>query len=408
MSYSLHSSRSAHRRICTVSRKKWFPKNLGRDEQGGCRLVFARALSSQQSRGFATKIADFRSDTVTLPSRGMLEAGMNARLGDDVMGEDPSVRELEDTMATLFGKDTALFVPTGTMANLVAILAHCHTRASEIIIGQESHLNLWEGGHVAGMGGIYARQLPEDEWTAELDPEKIKDAIRDDSDDHWPETKLLCLENTHNMCGGVALSSSYMNQMADLAHGLGLKCHVDGARIFNSVVAQNVQPKDLCEKIDSIAVCFSKGLGSPLGSVLIGDSEMIRLAKRARKRCGGGMRQAGVVAAMGLYAIQNNVSRLAEDHVRAKRIGAELKANGLTMLRNGVVDSNIVYFSLPEDTRTPTKELASRASEKYGVKFGAGYSKGGKLFRIVTHLGVDDEDTDRCIEAVVNLYNNDC
>jgi threonine aldolase len=333
----------------------------------------------------------------------MLEAGMNARLGDDVMGEDPSVLELEETMATLFGKEKALFVPTGTMANLIAILAHCHTRASEIIIGKESHLNLWEGGHVAGMGGIYARQLPEGEFTAELDPEHIKDAVRDDSDDHWPETKLLCLENTHNMCGGVALSSDYMNQMGDLAHDLGLTCHVDGARIFNSVVAQNVQPKVLCQKIDSIAVCFSKGLGSPLGSVLIGESELIRLAKRARKRCGGGMRQAGVVASMGLYAVRNNVDRLAEDHARAKRVGAELMANGLIMLRDGVVDSNIVYFSLPEDTMTPTQDLARRANENYGVKFGAGYSKGGKLFRIVTHLGVDDEATDRCIEAVVNL-----
>lgn len=329
---------------------------------------------------------------------------MSAPLGDDVMGEDPSVLELEETMANMFGKEKAIFVPTGTMANLVGLLAHCHTRASEIIIGQESHLNLWEGGHVAGLGGIYARQLPEDDFSAELDPEQVKDAIRDDSDDHWPETKLLCLENTHNMCGGVALSADYMHRMATLAHETGLKVHVDGARIFNSVVAQNISPKELCEKVDSLTVCFSKGLGSPLGSVFIGEAEVVRLAKRARKRCGGGMRQAGVVASMAMYAVNNNVDRLADDHVRAKRIGSELKRAGLKLLRGGVVDSNIVYFSLPEDSAIQTQDLARQASGRYGVKFGGGYSKGGKLFRIVTHLGVDDEDTDRCIEAIVNLY----
>jgi len=399
MSSLLYSFHGARRMACTVARKKRSLLLFSSEH-----VTAGGTLSSGLVRGLSTKVADFRSDTVTLPSREMLEVGMNAQLGDDVMGEDPTVRELEETMAAMFGKESALFVPTGTMANLVAILAHCHTRANEIIIGQESHLNLWEGGHVAGMGGIYARQLREDDFTAELDPEQIKDSVRDDSDDHWPQTKLLCLENTHNMCGGVALSPEYMNRMGDLAHSLGLACHVDGARIFNSIVAQNVQPKDLCEKIDSISVCLSKGLGSPLGSVLIGGTEIIRLAKRARKRCGGGMRQAGVVAAMGLYAVQNNVTRLAEDHVRAKRIGAELKANGLNLLRDGVIDSNIVYFSLPEDTMTLTSDLARQASQIYGVKFGAGYSKGGKLFRIVTHLGVDDEDTDRCLEAVVNLY----
>lgn len=334
----------------------------------------------------------------------MLQAAVTAPLGDDVMGEDPSVVELETYMADLFGKEKALFVPTGTMANLVALLAHCHTRASEVIFGQESHLCLWEGGHAAGLGGIHTRQLQEDAMTAELDMNQVKDAVRTDQDDHWPETKLLCLENTHNMCGGVAMSVDYMDRMASLAHSMNMKCHVDGARIFNSTVAQRITPKELCKSVDSISVCFSKGLGAPLGSVLIGESEVIRLAKRARKRCGGGMRQAGVVAAMGLYAVQNNVERLSQDHVRAKRIGAELQSNGLHLLRDGIIDSNIVYFSLPEDSKIETKDLARRAAKEYGVKFGGDYSKGGKLFRIVTHLGVNDEDTDRTIEAVVNLY----
>lgn len=361
-------------------------------------------LQIQSLWSSSSRAADFRSDTVTLPTKEMLEAATSAPLGDDVMGEDPTVSALEEYMADLFGKEKALFVPTGTMANLVALLAHCHTRAAEVIIGQESHLCLWEGGHAAGLGGIHTRQLLEDEMTAELDADQIRDAVRTDDDDHWPETKLLCLENTHNMCGGIALSPDYMNRMGDLAHSMNLKCHVDGARVFNSVVAQNVAPTELCKSIDSISVCFSKGLGAPLGSVLIGESEMIRLAKRARKRCGGGMRQAGVAAAMGYYAVRNNVERLVDDNVRAKRIGTELKANGLNLLRDGIIDSNIVYFSLPKDSKIETKDLARRASEDYGVRFAGGYSKGGKLFRIVTHMGVNDEDTDRVIEAVVNLH----
>ena len=196
---------------------------------------------------------------------------------------------------------------------------------------------------------------------------------------------------------------TYMSEMAALAHGLNLKCHVDGARIFNSIVAHGVSAKEMCKDVDSIAVCFSKGLGAPAGSVLVGESEMIRLAKRARKRCGGGMRQAGVIAAMARYAAENNVERLQEDHVRARRIGAELKANGLNVLRDGKVDTNIVYFSLPEDSKIKTADLAQHAKDKYGVEFGAGYSKGGKLFRLVTHMGVSDEDTDRTIECIVNL-----
>lgn len=362
--------------------------------------------TAARKRSLSTKlsVADFRSDTVTLPSREMLETAMHAPLGDDVMGEDPTILELEEHMANLFGKEKALFVPTATMGNLLAIMAHCHTRASEIIIGCESHINLWEGGNAAGLGGVHTMQIPENPQTAELDPDGIRDAVRTDDDDHWPETQLLCLENSHNMCGGVAMTPAYMNSMGNLAHQLNLQCHVDGARIFNSVVAHESTPAEMCAGVDSVSICFSKGLGAPLGSILVGESEFIRLAKRARKRCGGGMRQAGVVAAMGLYAVQNNVGRLKDDHERAKRIGRELKANGLTVLRDGVVDTNIVYFSLPENSKVTKDEMVRRANDDYGVKFGGGYSSGGKLFRLVTHLGVDDEHTDRCIESIVNLH----
>eukprot|EP00934_Nitzschia_sp_Nitz4_P004509 Nitzschia sp. Nitz4//scaffold88_size82704//29398//30540//NITZ4_005288-RA/size82704-processed-gene-0.49-mRNA-1//1//CDS//3329559482//4499//frame0 len=356
----------------------------------------------QSTQAFSGRISDLRSDTVTKPTEEMLAVGMNAPVGDDVMGEDPSVLELQEYMAGLFGKEEGLYVPTGTMSNLVALLGHCHTRASEIIIGRQSHLCEYEGGNLSGLGGIHTIQIQEDE-DARMTEDAVRGAVRECEDVHWPDSKVLCLENTHNNCGGVALPPSYINDMAELAHEMNLKCHIDGARIFNSIVAQGVAPKEMCAKVDSISVCLSKGLGAPLGSVLLGDSELIGLARRARKRCGGGMRQAGVVAAMGLYGVKNNVERLQEDHARAQRIGSELRANGILVARNGQVDSNIVYFSLPENSMVPKEELAQRCLEEYGVNFGGAYYRGGTTFRMVTHLGVNDEDVDRAIESVINL-----
>jgi threonine aldolase len=252
------------------------------------------------------------------------------------------------------------------------------------------------------LGGIHTMQIAEDE-NARMSPSAIRDAFRQDIDDHWPETKLLCLENTQNMLGGIALPASYMDEMGMLAHDLKIKCHVDGARIFNSVVALGLEPKELCKNVDSISICLSKGLGAPVGSVLVGDTEFIRLAKRARKRCGGGMRQVGVIASMGLFAIRNNVSRLSKDHARAQRIGSELISNGFFLPRNGQIDTNVVYFGLPENSLVAKEELVTRLKEEYGVKITGGYSKGGKLFRIVTHMGIDDEGTDRAIESLVKV-----
>jgi threonine aldolase len=373
--------------------------------------IIARSLRVQQRprsrsevRNFASigKVVDMRSDTVTMPSEGMLKAAMQAPLGDDVMGEDPTAIELEEYMADLFGKEQALFVPTGTMANLVAILSHCHTRASEIIVGSGSHIVLWEGGNVSNLGGVHTKQIDED-VDARLSQDDIRDSLRTDDDDHWPQTNLLCLENSHNMMGGVALPPSYMNEMGKLSEELNIKCHVDGARIFNAAVAQDVSVKEMCKSVDSVAICFSKGLGAPLGSCLVGDTEFVRLAKRARKRCGGGMRQVGVVAAMGLYAVKNNVERLNEDHFRAKKIGKELYDNGFYLPRMGKIDTNIVYFGLPDDSTMATEEFVNALSQEYGVKVGGGYSKGGKLFRLVAHLGIDDEGADRAMEALVSL-----
>ena len=282
------------------------------------RRSFANVVTSK------TKTVDLRSDTVTLPSQEMLNSVMSAAIGDDVMGEDPTVLELEQTMADKFGKERGLFLPTGTMANLVALLSHCDkTRAAEIIIGSGSHINLWEGGNASSIGGIHTRQVHEDKDSAQLLEDDILDCVRNGFDDHWPITSLLCLENSHNMGGGVALPKEYFDRMGKLAHSdkmNNIKVHVDGARIFNAAVAQNIEVKDLCEHVDSVSICLSKGLGAPLGSVLVGEDGFIEVAKRARKRCGGGMRQAGVVASMGLFALQNNIERLADDHVRAKKV----------------------------------------------------------------------------------------
>lgn len=350
---------------------------------------------------------------MTRPTESMLQAAMTAPVGDDVMGEDPTVHELERHMAELFGKSSALFVPTGTMANLVALLAHCHdTRAAEIVVGRSSHICLWEGGNAANVGGIHTIQVQECPDTAQLSKDDIRNAIRNGYDDHWPETKLLCLENTHNMCGGVALSKSYFDDVGQFIHNDpqfsqlgGLKVHVDGARIMNATVALETTPADLTRHVDSISVCFSKGLGAPLGSVLIGDSDMIKLAKRARKRCGGGMRQAGVVAAMGLYAIRHNVERLADDHRRAQRLGQALVDNGFYVPRQGRIDTNIVYFGLPEDCTLSKDAFTSILNKQYGVKVTGGYSDGGRLFRAVTHMDVDDDGIDRAINAIISTAN---
>lgn len=333
----------------------------------------------------------------------MLQAGILAPTGDDVMGEDPTILKLQQHMADLFGKEQGLFVPTGTMSNLIAILAHCHTRASEIIIGANSHICLWEGGNAAGLGGVHTRQLLEDKDTAELNAEQIRDAVRGDDDDHFAATQMLCLENTHNMMGGVPLSIEYMNEMGALTRELGIQLHVDGARIFNAATALNVSVKELCASADSVSICLSKGLGAPLGSVLVGESEFIRLAKRARKRCGGGMRQAGVVAAMGQYAVDHNVELLSDDHGRAKQLASDLASHGFVLPRNGQVDTNMFYFGLPEYSSVSKEEYCERLDAEYGVKLTGGYSRGGKLFRAVTHLDLTDEDTERAAEAMVQL-----
>jgi threonine aldolase len=332
----------------------------------------------------------------------MLECVLTARTGDDVFGEDPTVLALEEYAADLFGKEKALFVPTGTMSNLVAIFSHCRGRASEMIIGSQSHINLWEGGGAANLGGVSSRQIQENH-DGTLDLDAIRDHYCLDNDDHFAKTELICLENSHNMMGGTALEQSYIDDVCELANELDVKVHIDGARIFNASISVGIPVKDLCHGVDSVSVCLSKGLGSPLGSVLVGEKEFIRLAKRARKRCGGGMRQVGVVASMGMFAIQNNVERLAEDHFRAKRMAKTLYEAGFKQPQGGDVDTNIVYFGLPDNSKVTKEEVCDRLSEHHGVLVGSGYNKGGELFRICTHMDINDKDVDKALESILHV-----
>ena len=348
------------------------------------------------------KLIDLRSDTITKPTNEMLHCALTARTGDDVFNEDPTVLELQEYAANLFGKEAGLYLPTTTMSNLCAISAHCHERASEIIIGFNSHIAIYEGGNVSNMAGVSTRQLMENK-DATLPFDQIRDVTHLDNDDHYAKTQLVCVENTHNCLGGVALSKSYVDELSKLAQSLSLKLHVDGARIFNSAISQNLSVKDLNQGADSVSICLSKGLGAPLGSLIVGDSEFIRLAKRARKRCGGGMRQAGVVASMGLYAIKNHVDRLKQDHIRAKRLASELHRNGFLIPRDGIVDTNLVFFALPENSLISKDELPTKLQEEYGVQITGGYSEGKKFFRAAMHLNVNDEDVDFAAEALTTI-----
>lgn len=323
------------------------------------------------------------------------------------MGEDPTVLALQEYVADLFGKESALYVPTGTMSNLCAILAHCHyNKSAEMIVGRYSHINLYEGGGYANLAGVSAKFVTENE-NALFDLEEVQDAFHADNDDHYAKTTLICLENTHNMLGGVTLSTDYVNAIGTLAHETwkknGAKVHVDGARIFNSAVSQSISPSTLCGGADSVSICLSKGLGAPMGSVLVGDTEFIRLAKRARKRLGGGMRQVGVMAAMGMYALQNNVKRLAEDHENAQTLAKSLHDAGFYLPRSGKVDTNVVFFGLPDNCKMTREQLTKSMLDDYRVKILGGYSSGGRLFRLVTHMDVDKKDIDRTLEGIISL-----
>jgi len=338
------------------------------------------------------RIVDLRSDTVTLPTPAMRQAMFEADLGDDVMGEDPTVNRLEALAAQRLGKEAAVFVPSGTMANLACLLSHC-ARGDEAIMGDLAHTFLFEAGSSAAVGGIHPRTVP-NQPDGTLDLGDVEAAIRDPNNPHYPRTRLICLENTHNRCGGAVLTPAYMAQARAVADGYGLAIHLDGARIFNAAVALGVDASALTRDADSVSFCLSKGLSAPVGSLVCGSAEFVRQARRQRKMLGGGMRQAGVLAAAGIVALETMVERLAEDHTNARRLAEGLARLPGIDLDPARVQTNIVIFALERDDLTPRQLVADLAAR--GVKVGA---IGGQRFRAVTHYGLDAADIDRALEA---------
>ena len=335
---------------------------------------------------------DLRSDTVTKPTPAMREAMYRAEVGDDVYGEDPTVNRLQELAAEMFGKQAGLFVPTGTMGNLAAVLAYCQ-RGDEVILGNKAHTFLFEAGGISALGGVHSCQLP-NQADGSLDLETVRQAIRDD-DDHCPITRLIALENTHNRCGGVALSVEYTRAAGELARDYDLKLHIDGARIFNAAVALGVQARELAAPADSLTFCLSKGLSAPVGSVIVGERDFIQRAHRIRKMLGGGMRQAGVLAAAGIVALENMVDRLAEDHARASRLADGLRAIPGLELDPGTPYTNMVFLNLASETGLSAEQVSERL-KPWGVLTDP---SGERRFRLVTHYWIDDASVEQAIRA---------
>ena len=332
------------------------------------------------------KVVDLRSDTLTRPTAEMSRAMATADVGDDVFGEDPTVNKLEELAADRMGKEAALFVASGTMGNLVSLLAHCG-RGEEIILGSFAHTFYFEQGGSAAVGGIHPRTLP-NQPDGTLLLADIEGAIRTDNV-HFPRTRLIVLENTHNLCGGYPLEIAYMQAVGDIARRHSLKIHVDGARFFNAAAALDVPAAELAADADSLSFCLSKGLGAPVGSVVCGSREFISEARRARKILGGGMRQAGVLAAAGIVALNEMVDRLADDHANARKL-----AEGLAQMPGVLVDpeqicTNIVYFEVDRQDMT-VEEVVKRLDESGARMLPVGPGR----IRAVTHYHISSEDID--------------
>jgi len=336
---------------------------------------------------------DLRSDTVTHPTPAMREAMARAEVGDDVFGEDPTVNRLEAMAARILGKEAAMFVPSGTMGNLASILAQCG-RGDEIILGDRAHTFLYEAGGVAALGGIQPRPIA-NRSDGTLALEEIENAIRGD-DPHFPISRLICLENTHNRCGGASLGVEYTRQVGELARRRGLRLHLDGARIFNAAAAQGVPAADLAGPADSVTFCLSKALCAPVGSVICGEEAFVRKARRVRKQLGGGMRQAGVIAAAGVVALETMVDRLGDDHARARRLADGLRTIRGIVLEDGTPRTNMVYFRLSDDVPWDGDQLSERV-RPLGVRI---HPSGARNFRLVTHYWIDDEGVDRAVAAI--------
>lgn len=326
---------------------------------------------------------DLRSDTVTKPTAAMLQAMLSAEVGDDVWGEDPTVQQLEQTLATRAGMEAGLFMPSGTQSNLVALLTHCG-RGDEYIVGQQAHTYRYEGGGAAALGGIQPQPLPMTDFGG-LDLDEVEATIKPD-DCHFARSRLLCLENTVH---GKVLPLDYLAQARTLVNETGLLLHLDGARVFNAVIALQCQLTDITRHFDTVSICLSKGLGAPVGSVLLGPGPFIEQARRWRKVCGGGMRQSGLLAAAGIHALEHHVARLADDHARAKQLAERLLRAGYTL---EMPQTNILFVKVNGLNR----EHLAHWLDQHQVKADC---LGRDSIRLVTHLDINDAALDRAAQA---------
>mmetsp|Transcript_76380 Transcript_76380/g.196703 ORF Transcript_76380/g.196703 Transcript_76380/m.196703 type:complete len:377 (+) Transcript_76380:79-1209(+) len=341
---------------------------------------------------------DLRSDTVTKPTEAMRVAMASADVGDDVFGDDPTVIALQARTAAHFGFEAALFVPTGTMGNLICVLAHCWQRGSEIIVGDRAHIHIWEQGGCAQFGGVHPRAVKnQEDGTMKL--EEIDAAVRG-SDQHFPVTSLICLEDTHNMCGGKVLPLEYVDSVAALAKRKGVPLHLDGARVWNAIAASGVDPKRRLQPYDSASVCLSKGLGAPCGSVILGPADFIKRCHRLRKGLGGGMRQSGVLAAAALHAMDHHLVQFAVDHAHAKRLAEGFAALPGLVVNFASVQTNIVMIDFAEDAILDApalvKELAARGVRAVALP-------GGRM-RLCTHLMVDAAGIETAIKVGAEIW----
>ena len=341
------------------------------------------------------RVVDLRSDTLTRPTSGMSRAMAEAEVGDDVFGEDPTVNKLEQLAAHRLGKEAALFVASGTMGNLVSLLAHCG-RGEEIILGSFAHTFFFEQGGSAAVGGIHPRTLP-NQPDGTLVLSDIEGAIRADNL-HFPRTRLIVLENTHNLCGGHPLDIDYMKAVGDVARRHGLKIHVDGARIFNAAAALDLPAARLAADADSVSFCLSKGLGAPVGSVVCGNQEFISEARRARKILGGGMRQAGVLAAAGIVALNEMVDRLADDHANAHRLAEGLAEMPEISIDPDQICTNIVYFEVDRKDMA-VEDLLKRLNDSGARMLPVGPGR----IRAVTHYHISSDDIDYVLEVFAKV-----
>jgi len=337
---------------------------------------------------------DFRSDTTTHPTEKMRQAMANAVVGDDVFGEDPTVNALEQKAAAMFGKERGLYVTSGTMGNLLAVLAHC-ARGDEVIMGTMGHTFVHEAGGVSVVGGVVIHTVP-NQADGTLSLQDLENALRNPNDVHEPISRLVILENTQNACGGIPLSLEYTESVAAFTRKHGLSLHMDGARIFNAAVALGLPASKLVEPADSITFCLSKGLCAPVGSVLCGDAAFINKARRLRKMLGGGMRQAGIIAAAGIVALDEMVDRLAEDHYRAAVLGEGLRKIGKVHLTRNSPQTNMVFFKLDESVALSAGEFLE-AMKQEGVLL---LDSVPGEYRMVTHNDI----TDKAVEVTLQAF----